>query len=82
VTETYSLAITGCLADNPQASRSETAGLYTVGDSVARHGSIRNACMLGTPFLAKGPDGGVAWYTYDAERSRAGGPLVLLRVSP
>ena len=80
--ETYSVGVTGCLAENPNASRSATAGLIDVGDSVgASPGIQQNAMMLGTPFLARGLDGGQFWAVYDAERSIPGtGPLVLKRV--
>ena len=42
--------------------------------------SEQNAMMLGTPFLAKGPDGQQRLYKYDAERSIPGVLRILLRV--
>jgi hypothetical protein len=42
--------------------------------------SEQNAMMLGTPFLAKGPDGLQRLYKYDAERSIPGVLRILVRV--
>lgn len=36
--------------------------------------------QFNTPFLAQGPDGQQAWYTYDAERSIPGVLRVIRRV--
>ena len=74
---TYSLAVTGAPADQlPNA-----VATLTVDDSVARLGGMANAMQLNTQFLCKKPDGSSAYYTYDAERSTPGNP-VLRAVSP
>lgn len=73
---TYSLAVTGALADNPQ--QPQTA--IDVDDTVARApGDQQSAMMLRTPFLCQMPDGSSQWCVYDETRSRPGGPLYLLR---
>lgn len=75
--ETYSLAITGAMAENQQ--QPQTA--IDIGDSVARApGDQQSAMMLRTPFLAQMPDGSQQWCVYDETRSRPGGPLYLLKL--
>jgi len=69
---TYSLAVTGVPADNPQAPLS-----LDVEDAAARYGSAQNDMMTGAQFLCRGPDGSEAYYTYDAERSN---PDIGLRI--
>ena len=64
---TYSVAVTGAPAGNPQRPLS-----LTVDDTVAQVGGQAQACSLNTPFLCKGPDGQQAYYTYDAERTIPG----------
>lgn len=74
---TYSLAVTGALADNPQ--QPQTA--IDVDDGVARApGDQQSAMMLRTPFLAQMPDGSQQWCVFDETRSIPGGPLYILRV--
>ena len=72
---TYSIGLTGALAENPARPLNQT-----VDDAVATPGAMASAMSLRTPFLAKGPDGAQAWYRYDAERSLPGGPRILLKV--
>jgi hypothetical protein len=77
---TYSVAITGALAENPQIPLNNT-----VSDTVARLGGQARACMTGEQFLVRGPDGGQYWATYDASRTvpnGAGIQRVLQRVGP
>ena len=69
---TYSLAATGAPADNPALPLS-----LDPEDSVSRQGSRAAAMANNTPFLARGPDGGERWYTYDAERTIPGALNVL-----
>ncbi len=76
MTETYSLA--------SLAADANSAGLVkslTLPDSAARPGSQQNAMQNGSQVYVKGPDGGFAWYTFDAERSTLATP-VLKRVGP
>lgn len=72
---TYSLSLTGARADNATQPLN-----HTVDDAYATPGAMSNAMATGAPFLVKGPSGGQAWYTYDAERSLPGGPRILKRV--
>ena len=77
---TYSLAVTGALAENAQQPLNNT-----VDDTVATFGGQQNACMTGEQFLVQGPDGGQYWATYDASRTvpgMGGNQRVLLRVGP
>lgn len=69
--ETYSLAATGARVDSVNLVATEK-----VGDSAGLPGSQAQCMRLGTPFLAKNPDGSQTWYTLDAERS-VGSRLVL-----
>lgn len=69
---TYSLAITGSLADSPWVTEP-----YTLDDAFARPGDMANAMQTGSQFLCKGPDGAQAWYTLDAERSTPDRPVLL-----
>lgn len=74
--ETYSLANLGVRADTPF-----TLANLAIPDSSARAGSQMQAGRLGTQVLVKRPDGSQAWYTFDAERSTPGNP-VLKAVGP
>lgn len=75
--ETYSLAVTGAMAENQQ--QPQTA--IDVGDSEARApGAQQGAMSARTPFLCQMPDGSQQWCRYDETRSIPGGPLYLLRV--
>lgn len=69
---TYSLAITGAAAQS--VNQVET---LVIDDSVARPGAMQQAMALGTPFLAKGPDGASRYYTFDAERSTPTVPILM-----
>lgn len=82
---TYSLANTGAtvnpqgrIADNP----TDVENLQVSDNVINSPGAEQNAMMLGTPFLCKGPDGGQAYYVYDAERSVPGSLRYLRRVGP
>ena len=72
---TYSLGITGV----PAEQRFGVAS-HKVSDSVAEVGAQAGAMQRGTPFLAKGPGGEEAFYTYDAERSIPGVIRILKRL--
>jgi len=77
---TYSVAITGALAENSFQPLNNT-----VDDTVARPGGQARACQTGEQFLVRGPDGGQYWATYDADRTvpnGAGITRVLKRVGP
>ena len=77
---TYSLAVTGALAENPAQPLNNT-----VADDVGRPGAVQRACSTGEQFLVQGPDGGQYWATYDADRTVAGmggNQRVLKRVGP
>ena len=77
---TYSLAVTGAQADQPQQPLNNT-----VDDTVARTCGQERACRTGEQFLVKLPDGSSAWHTYDASRTvpgAGGNQRVLLRVGP
>jgi len=77
---TYSVAVTGALAENPQLPLNNT-----VDDTVARPGGQARACSTGEQFLVRGPDGASYWATYDADRTvpnGAGIQRVLKRVGP
>ena len=77
---TYSLAVTGALAENSFQPLNNT-----VDDTVATLGGQQNACMTGEQFLVRGPDGGQYWATYDAGRTvpgAGGNQRVLVRVGP
>lgn len=73
---TYSLASVGL-----NANSMFTPQLITVSDTDARAGDIAGDMQLGAQFLCKNPDGSQSYYTYDAERSTPGNP-VLKAVSP
>lgn len=76
---TYSIAVTGARADNPQAP------LVGIDDSVARRGAQERACRTGEQFLVRFPDGSDRWCVYDSSRTvPATGPLwrVVLPVGP
>lgn len=73
---TYSVSLTGVPADYTP----NQPAVLTVSDSVATVGSEQMAMQLNSQFLCKGPDGGQALYTYDAERSVPGRTLVLKKV--
>ncbi len=77
MTETYSLAVTGALADNDL--RPQT---LTLPDSAARIGSQQSTAADGAQVLCLGPDrGNGSFYTIDAERSDPSkGLLFLLKV--
>lgn len=72
---TYSLAVTGVRAE----AFAPIADL-TLSDVNARSGNQQAAMRTGAQILCKGPDGAERYYTIDAERSRAGGTIVLLAV--
>lgn len=72
---TYSLAITGALADNPNLVTN-----ITLPDTSAQVGRQANAAMVNTQMLCKNVDGSQSWYTIDAERSIPGVSRVLKRV--
>lgn len=68
---TYSVGVTGARADQvPQVEN------LTLDDTVARLGGMQQAMALGTPFLARGPDGASRYYTFDAERSTPDVPVL------
>lgn len=75
--ETYSVATTGYNANSPFA-----ASNVILPDSSARNGGEQAAMATGKQIMCKGPDGAQKWYTIDPERSRPGGPIFLLPVSP
>lgn len=72
---TYSLAITGALADSPNLVTN-----ITLPDTSAQVGGQANAAMVNTQMLCKNVDGSQSWYTIDAERSIPGVSRVLKRV--
>lgn len=75
---TYSLAVKGA----PASSLPNAVQNLTTDDSVSQTpGDVANAMSLNTQFLCKKPDGSSAYYTYDAERSTPGNP-VLKAVGP
>lgn len=80
---TYSLANTGATV-NPQGALVDYSQLpknQQVSDNVINSPMAeQQAMMRGTPFLAKGPDGGQALHVYDAERSIPGVQRVLRRL--
>ena len=73
---TYSLAATGA----PAQSLFAVANLDIPDDSPSNDGTRtqgtwggqQSSARLNLPMLCQGPDGSVAWYTIDAERSRQG----------
>ncbi len=69
---TYSLAITGYLADGGQNDPKN----LTIQDDYARLGDMQNAMMTGQQVLCKGPDGAIRLYTFDAERSTPDKPIL------
>lgn len=69
--ETYSLGATGTRADRI------VTNTLKVGDSAGLAGSQQLAMSDGTQVLCKNPDGSQSWYTFDAERSLPGGPVVM-----
>ena len=73
--ETYSLGATGTRADRPLA-----ANTLEVGDSAGLAGSQQLAMRTGAQVLCQNPDGSQSYYTFDAERSLPGGPVVMKRV--
>lgn len=82
---TYSLATIGFDAGQvfPPALKpvsSQIAPLQ-ISDVNALPGAQQNAMQTGTQVLCKLPDGSQAYYTFDAERSTPGYP-VMKRVSP
>lgn len=75
--ETYSLAVTGSLADN----KNFRPLALTLPDSAARVGSQQSTAASNGQVLCQGPDLGNGLYTIDAERSDpAKGLMYLLKV--
>lgn len=76
---TYSLAVTGALAENPAQPLNNT-----VDDTVARPGGQARACQTGEQFLVRGPDGGQYLAAYDDRTIPNGSGItrVLKRVGP
>ena len=73
---TYSIANTGCSAQNAQQPL-----VLDVPDQVSQTaGSEQLTMQNGTAFLVKMPDGSQVWHTFDAERSLPGVSLVLKRL--
>lgn len=70
---TYSLAVTGALADSVFSGREPV----TLPDSNATPGGMANAMQNGTQLLCKNADGSQSWYTLDAERSTPSVPVLL-----
>ena len=62
---TYSVAITGALADN----KNFVPLTLTMDDAYARPGGQQLAASTNTGFLCRNPDGSQSYYTLDAERS-------------
>ena len=74
MTETYSVALKGYLADNTIVSAKPN---YTIPDSVAQRPAGRHQAMrLGQQVLVQQPDGSQAWMTLDAERSTNDNPVL------
>ena len=73
MTETYSLAVKGQLAE---ATPSPVNNVL-IGDSAARSpGAQQYAMWQGNQILCKNPDGSLQWYTFDAERSTPANPVL------
>jgi len=73
---TYSLANTGCSANN-----FEQPLVIDVPDQVSQTaGNEQNTMQTGTAFLAKLPDGSQAWHVFDTERCIPGVYRVLRRL--
>ena len=73
--ETYSLGATGRRADSPFVLNN-----IKIGDSAGLAGSQQLAMRTGVQVLCKNPDGSQSYYTFDAERSLPGGPVVMKAV--
>jgi hypothetical protein len=71
--ETYSLARTATHARSPFATTN-----LTLPDSAAQNGHLSKLMQTGSQVYCKRPDGSFGWFTIDTERSRPGGPIVLL----
>lgn len=69
--ETFSLAVKGAKAHGPHNAQS-----LTIGDSSATLTQMQQSMMTGTHVLCKGPDGQLAYYTLDAERSTPSIPVL------
>ena len=75
---TYSIAATGYNANSPFSAQPLIVDDLAAG----RAGAQAFAMANGVPVLCKGPDGAQRYYKIDPERSRPGGPVVLLAVGP
>ena len=69
---TYSLAVTGILADQVTG----TAKVTTLADTQAVAGGQQNAMAQGTAFLCKLADGSQQLCVLDAERSTPANPVI------
>lgn len=78
---TYSIAAVGRRADSPWLANNlglADASTSTDGTRAQATAGGQQACQsLNLPILCKGPDGSFGYYTLDAERSRAGAPVLL-----
>lgn len=75
---TYSLANTGCSANNAQQPL-----VLQVNDASSNSaGAEQQAMQIGGPVLVKNPDGSQSYYFFDAERSIPGVRRVLRAVGP
>ena len=73
---TYSISFTGVTAGATYPQK------VFLDDTLAgTPGNQALAMAQNPPFLGKGPDGAQTYYTIDAERSRPGGPIYLLKLS-
>ncbi len=59
------------------ATYSQTATGYMDGESCAGPGGLLQATQDNDQMLVKGPDGSLAWYRYDAERSTPTNPILV-----
>lgn len=75
--ETYSLNVTAAHAGSKLVPQ-----VVTLPDSAAKSGQQATAMRTGSQVQCKNPDGSLENYLIDAERTRPGGPVILLRTRP
>ena len=74
---TYSLAVTGLVAGQSTNKLYDIPDATISGNASATVGGMQGTMATGNLMLVKGPDGGLALYRYDTERSTVANPVLL-----
>ena len=74
---TYSLGITGLVPGQSTNKLNDIPDANVSGNASATVGGMQGTMATGNLMLVKGPDGGMALYRYDTERSTVQNPVLL-----